>query len=209
MNSDYAPGQATAESAEPAAAASEESAPPATGGEATTSHYADAETPQNPAWAAPAAMNPEYNAGASPAAQPSTTATEPAATQARDAAVEACRDAVTAAVRAAKFYFAEESYDIAPNTRNALRKVAAAIKDCRDVVVEVNGHTDSTGTPDQNQKLSEQRAKAVVDFLAAAGVDVSKLRAIGFGQDRPITTNSTPEGRRMNRRIEFFISGRQ
>ena len=156
-------------------------------------------------------MNPDYNSAAAPeavpAAQPSESATQPAAVQTRDVAVETCRETLNAGTGGGRIYFEEDRFDIAPGSRGALKKIASIVMDCGNVVIEVDGHTDSTGTPTSNKTLSEQRAKSVVDFLTAAGVDASKLKAVGYGQERPITTNSTSEGRRMNRRIEFFVSG--
>ena len=204
MNPDYQKGEAPAATT---ATATEEAPPPPTGGQATTEYLGGTAAPQNPPWAAEATMNPDYNTAVAPSAPPSEGATQPAVAEPRNASVEACREALNTAARVARLFFAAESFDIAPDTRGALKKIVAILKNCRNVTIEVEGYTDSTGTPTNNKRLSELRAKSVVDFLAAAGVDPSKLKAIGFGQERPITTNSTPEGRRMNRRIEFFISG--
>jgi outer membrane protein OmpA-like peptidoglycan-associated protein len=74
-------------------------------------------------------------------------------------------------------------------------------------MVEVGGYTDNWGNPDSNKALSLLRANAVVDFLVREGVASSKLKAVGYGQERPIATNRTPAGRRLNRRVEFRISG--
>jgi outer membrane protein OmpA-like peptidoglycan-associated protein len=209
MNPDYQKGETPAASTAPA---TEEASPPATGGQATTEYLGGTAAPQNPAWAAEATMNLDYNSAAAPeavpAAQPSESATQPAAVQTRDMAVETCRETLNAGTGGGRIYFEEDSFDIAPGNRSALKKIASIVMDCGNVVIEVDGHTDSTGTPASNKTLSEQRAKSVVDFLTAAGVDASKLTAVGYGQERPITTNSTSEGRRMNRRIEFFVSGR-
>jgi outer membrane protein OmpA-like peptidoglycan-associated protein len=68
---------------------------------------------------------------------------------------------------------------------------------------EVQGHTDSTGTPDSNQKLSEKRAQAIVDKLVEMGISRSRLTAVGKGQYSPIADNSTEEGRAKNRRVVF------
>jgi len=69
--------------------------------------------------------------------------------------------------------------------------------------VEIGGHTDSDGSADINQSLSEQRATAVLDYLVAQGVPADWLRAVGYGADIPIADNSTEEGKAANRRIEF------
>jgi OOP family OmpA-OmpF porin len=73
--------------------------------------------------------------------------------------------------------------------------------------VEVAGHTDSEGPPDGNLILSVERAESVVAHLIAGGVDPVQLTAVGYGQERPIADNTTPEGRAANRRIEFTVEG--
>jgi outer membrane protein OmpA-like peptidoglycan-associated protein len=74
------------------------------------------------------------------------------------------------------------------------------------VKISVQGHTDNTGDSTFNNRLSTQRAAAVKDWLIEKGVPPSRLETVGYGQTRPITTNSTPEGRETNRRIEFIIT---
>ena len=78
----------------------------------------------------------------------------------------------------------------------------------RSVFIEVIGHTDDVGDDDYNQDLSEQRAAAVSQYLIDAGVDASKMVAIGAGENSPIATNTTPEGRAENRRVEVLVLGR-
>jgi outer membrane protein OmpA-like peptidoglycan-associated protein len=68
--------------------------------------------------------------------------------------------------------------------------------------IEISGHTDSAGDPKKNKKLSEQRAQACRDYLISKGIDGSRISAIGYGDERPIASNDTPEGRQENRRIE-------
>ena len=78
----------------------------------------------------------------------------------------------------------------------------------RAVFIEVIGHTDDVGDDAYNQELSEQRAAAVSEYLIDAGVDASKMVAIGAGENSPLTTNTTPEGRAENRRVEVRVLGR-
>lgn len=73
--------------------------------------------------------------------------------------------------------------------------------------VEVGGHTDNEGPSDGNLLLSQARAESVVAYLVDLGVDPVQLTAIGYGEDRPIADNNTPEGRAANRRIEFIVEG--
>ncbi|MBN4047514.1 OmpA family protein [Acidimicrobiaceae bacterium AH-315-P05] len=72
-------------------------------------------------------------------------------------------------------------------------------------VVAVEGHTDSQGGAGPNQRLSENRAQSVVDYLIGQGVDEAKLRAVGNGESQPIDDNETAEGRAANRRIQFKV----
>ena len=71
--------------------------------------------------------------------------------------------------------------------------------------VQVEGHTDNTGDAALNRTLSNDRAKAVVDYLVSKGVAAERLKPMGFGPDRPAEDNATPKGRDANRRVEFNI----
>jgi outer membrane protein OmpA-like peptidoglycan-associated protein len=73
--------------------------------------------------------------------------------------------------------------------------------------MEVEGHTDSIGSDDYNQKLSEQRAASVRDYLTGQGVPSTSIMARGFGKTRPVATNDTAAGRQQNRRVELVLSG--
>jgi OOP family OmpA-OmpF porin len=72
-----------------------------------------------------------------------------------------------------------------------------------ELVVEIAGHTDSTGAAEYNQGLSERRAKAVRDYLVGKGADPANLTARGYGESKPVADNATSEGRAQNRRVEF------
>ena len=71
--------------------------------------------------------------------------------------------------------------------------------------IEIDGYTDNTGGDDYNLKLSEQRAKAVFDFLVGKGIPKNRLSYKGFGKNNPVADNATEEGRKLNRRIEFKV----
>ena len=73
------------------------------------------------------------------------------------------------------------------------------------LVMTVEGHTDSVGSAESNQALSEARANAAKEWFVASGIESERVFAIGYGETRPIGDNSTPEGRAMNRRIEFRL----
>jgi outer membrane protein OmpA-like peptidoglycan-associated protein len=78
----------------------------------------------------------------------------------------------------------------------------------RSVFIEVVGHTDDVGDDAYNMDLSEQRAAAVSQYLIEAGVDASKIVAVGAGESLPIATNTTEQGRVENRRVEVLVLGR-
>jgi len=78
----------------------------------------------------------------------------------------------------------------------------------RATYVEIVGHTDDVGDDAYNQELSEQRAQSVYDYLANTGMDVSNVVVVGMGESMPIASNSTPEGRAENRRVEILLLGR-
>lgn len=73
--------------------------------------------------------------------------------------------------------------------------------------VQVEGHTDSTGTEEYNQRLSEQRAQSVREYLVDQQVPAAAVTAFGFGESMPVSTNDTAEGRQQNRRVELVVSG--
>jgi OmpA-OmpF porin, OOP family len=92
---------------------------------------------------------------------------------------------------------------ISPESNDLLDQVAAALNSAPALQLEVAGHTDNVGTAEANQKLSEDRAKAVVAALNTRGVAANRLTAKGHGQSSPIADNRTEEGRAKNRRVEL------
>ncbi len=87
-----------------------------------------------------------------------------------------------------------------------LDKIAAIFIENENYIIEVQGHTDNTGKAEVNQKISDQRAKAVMQYLVDKGVPAERMSAVGYGQDQPIADNKTAAGRQKNRRVEFKIS---
>lgn len=103
--------------------------------------------------------------------------------------------------------FASGSATLPAESRGVLDRSAEAIRGAPDgTVLQVGGHTDNTGDPAANQRLSEQRAKAVRDYLVERGVAAASLTARGFGSSNPVADNSTEAGRFRNRRIEFTVA---
>jgi outer membrane protein OmpA-like peptidoglycan-associated protein len=101
--------------------------------------------------------------------------------------------------------FAFDSAELTPETRALLDEQAAVLERESDVKVEIAGHTDSIGSEEYNQDLSEQRAKAVEEYLISKGISSDRLKAVGYGQSNPIATNWTKEGRAANRRVELNV----
>jgi outer membrane protein OmpA-like peptidoglycan-associated protein len=94
-----------------------------------------------------------------------------------------------------------------PGARVRLAKVAGIIQSYPDLKLEIDGYTDSTGSPDFNEELSQHRADAVRSFLTSQGVPDSNIVTRGYGQEDPIASNETASGRQMNRRVELVVSG--
>ena len=122
-------------------------------------------------------------------------------------AANSCRDQLSAIVQAGRILFENGSFDIGPDSYKTLDKLAIVAKSCGGVVIDVGGHTDNTGSPPSNDELSRLRAEAVRKYLIREGVDAAKLKATGYGQNRPVAGNDTAEGRQKNRRIEFVVTG--
>ena len=99
--------------------------------------------------------------------------------------------------------FANNSDQLVGNSKGVLDRIAEAMKAFPDAIVEVGGHSDSTGADAYNLKLSEKRAKAVRDYLVSKGVDGSRLTSKGYGETKPVADNKTAEGRAKNRRVEL------
>ena len=99
--------------------------------------------------------------------------------------------------------FENDSAQLKPESAATLDSVAASLLAWPEVRVEVEGHTDSTGSDAYNQKLSQKRAESVRDYLVAKGVDASRLSAKGYGEAEPIADNKSEDGRARNRRVEL------
>jgi outer membrane protein OmpA-like peptidoglycan-associated protein len=102
-------------------------------------------------------------------------------------------------------FFDVDSYELKEKSITELQKVVRFLAENPSVRIEISGHTDNTGLAAYNQKLSENRALTVRNFLINSGIDPSRIRARGYGAERPVAINDTPEGRQQNRRIEFRI----
>jgi outer membrane protein OmpA-like peptidoglycan-associated protein len=98
-------------------------------------------------------------------------------------------------------------YTLKPATQISLAKVAGILQAYPGLKVQVEGYTDSVGSDELNQKLSENRASTVKDFLVSQGVPPSNISSVGFGKNKPVADNSTASGRAENRRVNMVVSG--
>jgi outer membrane protein OmpA-like peptidoglycan-associated protein len=103
--------------------------------------------------------------------------------------------------------FDTAQHTLKPGARERLSKIADIITAHPGVHVAIEGHTDSVGTDEYNQQLSERRASSVRNFLVQNGVPPTSVSAMGFGEAQPVATNNTAEGRQTNRRVELVVTG--
>lgn len=101
--------------------------------------------------------------------------------------------------------FATDSADLSPNFFNVLNSVGKVLDKYEQTVVEVAGHTDSTGSDAYNQALSERRANTVSEYLTSQGVMRQRLITLGMGESWPVADNATASGRQLNRRVEITM----
>ena len=101
--------------------------------------------------------------------------------------------------------FATDSSDLSPAFFDVLNSVGKVLNEFNQTVVEVAGHTDSTGSDAYNQGLSERRASSVANYLRGRGIMNDRLITVGMGESRPIADNGTSEGRQANRRVEITM----
>jgi outer membrane protein OmpA-like peptidoglycan-associated protein len=103
--------------------------------------------------------------------------------------------------------FKTGSFELLPGARERLAKVSGIVLAYPSLHLQIEGHTDSVGTDEYNQVLSEKRAGAVRDYLVQQGITADSIEARGLGKTQPIASNESPEGRQQNRRVELVLSG--
>jgi outer membrane protein OmpA-like peptidoglycan-associated protein len=103
--------------------------------------------------------------------------------------------------------FRSGSVDLLPAARERLAKVSGIVLAYPSLHVSIEGHTDSVGSDEYNQDLSERRAQSVRDYFVRGGIPAGTVDARGFGKAEPVASNETPEGRQQNRRVELVLSG--
>ncbi|MDA3892630.1 MAG: OmpA family protein [Salinivirgaceae bacterium] len=112
---------------------------------------------------------------------------------------------VGAALILNNIFFATGKSALLPESFNELDKIVDFLNEGTVSLIEISGHTDSEGSDATNEKLSLERAQAVVNYVVSKGIAASKLQAAGYGELKPLDTNQTPEGQSKNRRVEFLV----
>ncbi|MGN6229788.1 MAG: OmpA family protein [Trinickia sp.] len=102
--------------------------------------------------------------------------------------------------------FATDSYQINPALYPTLNELATQMQQHPELVARINGYTDSTGSAQYNQTLSQNRAQSVATYLSQRGIAPQRLAPAGYGPGNPIADNNTPTGRAQNRRVEIYLS---
>jgi outer membrane protein OmpA-like peptidoglycan-associated protein len=102
-------------------------------------------------------------------------------------------------------YFELDKAELLPASYNELNRLVGFLQKNLQMKIKIAGHTDSTGTAEYNKNLSRARAKAVVEYLKANGIDSTRLCYQGYGSTKPLDDNQTKKGRARNRRVEFII----
>jgi len=117
----------------------------------------------------------------------------------------------TGMIRTSKIVFEADKADIKPESYPGLDEIGDVLIRWPGLKIEIGGHTDDQASPEYNQKLSEQRAQAVMDYLVKKYPDIEKgqYTVKGYGESMPIASNDTAEGRATNRRVEFKTSNKE
>lgn len=106
---------------------------------------------------------------------------------------------------AKNIFFATGSFKLLPKSFKSLDEVATILKSDDLLQIQIDGHTDAQGDDAKNQALSENRAKAVKDYLVGKGVPDSRTNSTGYGETKPVADNKTAAGRAKNRRVEMTV----
>jgi len=100
-------------------------------------------------------------------------------------------------------FFDFDKYELKGASNNELNRISEILKENRNYIIEIAGHTDSVGTNEYNLILSKNRADAVKNYLINKGIESERIHSKGFGNAFPVETNQTEEGRAKNRRVEI------
>lgn len=119
--------------------------------------------------------------------------------------VTGCQSAINALIKDEPLEFLPGRYRLSPAGEKAVQDLAVIIKDCQAAKLIIEGHTDDVGNPIANQRLSGFRANSVMELFVKHGVSKKRLRAVGYGADKPLVPNDSDENKATNRRIELKL----
>ena len=108
-------------------------------------------------------------------------------------------------VRLNNVFFDFDKWDLRPESFLELNRVVKLLEENPAIVIEMSAHTDSRGSDEYNFKLSDNRARSVMEYILAKGIDPSRISSHGYGESQPVATNDTDDGRQLNRRVQFQI----
>jgi outer membrane protein OmpA-like peptidoglycan-associated protein len=138
-----------------------------------------------------------------PAAAPAAAPPPPPALPAGQGPVPATADAVR--LKEVVIFFTKNSTEIPIYAQDTVAGIASLLKTFPEAWLSIEGHTDSAGDPGLNKIISEGRAASVKGYLEGEGIDPKRLKAVGYGPEKPLESNSAPEGRTKNRRVVIRI----
>jgi OOP family OmpA-OmpF porin len=110
-------------------------------------------------------------------------------------------------VRLNNVFFDFDKFDLRPESFVELDRVVKLLHENPSITIEMSAHTDSHGTDEYNFKLSDNRARSCMEYIISKGISANRITSQGYGESKPVTENETDEGRQMNRRVEFKITG--
>lgn len=102
-------------------------------------------------------------------------------------------------------FFDFDKWDLRPESFIELNRVVQLLNENPAIEIEMSAHTDSFGADDYNFKLSDNRARSVMEYILSKGIAPSRINSKGYGETKPVALNDTPENRQLNRRVEFTI----
>ncbi|RYZ19327.1 MAG: OmpA family protein [Chitinophagaceae bacterium] len=108
-------------------------------------------------------------------------------------------------VRLNNVFFDFDKWDLRPESYLELDRVVKLLKENPAIEIEMSAHTDSRGADDYNFKLSDNRARSVMEYILSKGIDAQRITSKGYGETKPVVANDTDENRQLNRRVEFTI----
>jgi len=108
-------------------------------------------------------------------------------------------------VRLNNVFFDFDKWDLRAESHLELNRVVKLLEENPAIEIEMSAHTDSYGSDEYNFKLSDNRARSVMEYIISKGISPSRIRSQGYGETKPVALNDTPENRQLNRRVEFTI----